>query len=72
MRLTMSPRTENVATTGMGSSAHEELGMPSVSATAAVIDVRIEEEECIIVLGNLNFLTWQGLHNCATHWAENK
>jgi hypothetical protein len=54
----MSPRTENVATTGMGASAHEELGMPSVSATAAVIDVKIEGAEYIIVLANLKFLAW--------------
>ena len=58
MRLTMSPRTENVATTGMGASAQEVLGTLRVRATAAVIDVKIEGAEYIIVLANLNFLAW--------------
>jgi|TARA_B110000208_G_scaffold127959_1_gene155622 hypothetical protein len=54
----MSPRTENVATTGMGASAQEVLGTLRVRATAAVIDVKIEGAEYIIVLANLNFLAW--------------
>jgi hypothetical protein len=54
----MSPRTENVATTGMGASAQEVLGTLRVRATATVIDVKIEGAEYIIVLANLKFLAW--------------